>query len=112
MGESIDLNLFTGSDTTFQQETGSEGFWFEAERFVSPGSRCAVVSDAAASNGKYITVQPEVQSLSAAPTDSAGVITIVFTIGYREDGACLDKVCISNSSLAPTGLGEADPATL
>lgn len=173
MGESIDLNLFTGSDTTFQQVTGIESFWYEAERFPTVGSRFLVVSDAAASHGKYITVQAGVQSLSAAPTDSAGVITIPFavtkdstynvfvrvncptydddsfwakvdnsafvncnglktsgwswmmlssypltkgihtlTIGYREDGACLDKVCITNSLSAPSGMGETDPATL
>jgi hypothetical protein len=34
------------------------------------------------------------------------------TIGYREDGACLDKLCITNSLVAPTGMGEADPTTL
>jgi len=80
MGESIDLNLFTGSDTTFAQATGMESYWFEAERFPTVGSRFHVVSDAAASNGKYITVQAGVQSLSAAPTDSEGLITIPFTV--------------------------------
>ncbi len=170
MGESIDLNLFTGADTVFQQVTGIESLWFEAERFPTVGSRFTVVSDAAASNGKYITVQAGVQSLSAAPTDSAGLLTIPFTvtkdstyyvfgrvncptydddsfwakvddstfvncnglkttgwawmnltsypltkgshtliIGYREDGACLDKLCITNDMIAPTGMGEADP---
>lgn len=173
MGESIDRGLFAGSDTVFQQATGIESFWFEAERYPTAGSAFTIVSDAAASNGKYITVQGGVQSLSAAPTDSAGLITIPFavtkdstyhvfgrvncpsydddsfwakvddstfvncnglktsgwawmkldsypltkgrhtlTIGYREDGACLDKLCITNSMLAPTGIGEADPATL
>ena len=173
MGESIDLNLFTGLDTVFQQVTGIESFWFEAERFPTVGSRFNIVSDAAASNGKYITVQAGVQSLSAAPTDSAGLITIPFTvtkdstyyvfgrvncptydddsfwakvddssfvncnglktsgwewmkligypltkgrhtltIGYREDGACLDKLCITNYMVAPTGMGETDSITL
>jgi lysophospholipase L1-like esterase len=173
MGESIDLNSFTGSDTTFQQDPAIESLWFEAERFPTVGSRFITVRDAAASNAKYITVQAGVQSLSAAPTDSAGVITIPFTvtkdstynifgrvncptydddsfwvkvddrvfvncnglktsgwewmelnsypltkgshtltIGYREDGACLDKLCITNSMFAPTGMGEADPITL
>jgi lysophospholipase L1-like esterase len=173
MGESIDRGLFAGSDTVFQQVTGIESLWFEAERYPTAGSEFTIVSDAAASNGKYITVQAGVQSLSAAPTDSAGLITIPFavtkdstyhvfgrvncptydddsfwakvddstfvncnglktsgwawmklnsyllpkgrhtlTIGYREDGACLDKLCITNYMLAPTGMGEADPATL
>ncbi len=80
MGESIDLNLFAGSDTTFQQATGIESHWFEAERFPTVGSRFNIVSDAAASNGKYITVQAGVQSLTTAPTDSAGLIIIPFTV--------------------------------
>jgi lysophospholipase L1-like esterase len=173
MGESIDRNLFTGSDTVFQRVGGIESFWFEAERFPTVDSRFTIVRDAAASNGKYITVQAGVQSLSSAPVDSAGVIVIPFTvtkdstyyvfgrvncptydddsfwarvddstfvncnelktngwewmkfigypltkrrhtltIGYREDGACLDKLCITNSLVAPTGMGEADPTTL
>lgn len=173
MGESIDLNLFTGLDTVFQQVTGIESFWFEAERFPTVGNKFNIVSDAAASNGKYITVQAGVQSLSAAPTDSAGLITTPFTvtkdstyyvfgrvncptydddsfwakvddstfvncnglktsgwewmkfigypltkgrhtltIGYREDGACLDKLCITNYMVAPTGMGDADSTTL
>ena len=170
MGESIDLRLFAGSDTVFQQVTGIESLWFEAERFPTADSRFQIVRDAAASNGRYITVQAGVQSLSTAPTDSQGVITIPFavakdstyyvfarlncptydddsfwatvddspfvshnglrtsgwewvnvtsylltkgrhtlTIGYREDGACLDKLCITNYAVPPTGMGEADP---
>jgi len=173
MGESIDLDLFTGSDTVFQEPTGIESFWLEAERFPTVGSGFTVANDAAASNGKYITVQAGVQSLSAVPADSAGLITVPFavtkdttyyvfgrvycptydddsfwvkvddgtfvncnglkttgwvwmelhsypltkgrhtlTIGYREDGACLDKLCITSSILAPTGMGGADPTTL
>jgi hypothetical protein len=34
------------------------------------------------------------------------------TIGYREDGACLDKICITNYMLASTGMGEADPSSV
>jgi hypothetical protein len=33
-------------------------------------------------------------------------------IGYREDGACLDKLCITNDEVAPSGMGEADPVML
>ena len=173
MGESIDHILFTGADTVFQRETGTESFWFEAERFPTIGSKFNTVNDAAASNGKYIIVQTGIQSLTAAPTDSTGLIVIPFTVtkdstyyiygrlncptydddsfwlkvddgafvncnglrtsgwawttlvsslltkgthtltlGYREDGACLDKLCISNSIIAPTGMGEPDPVTL
>ncbi len=170
MGESIAHILFAGADTVFQQETGTESFWFEAERFPTYGSTFNTVSDAAASNGKYITVQAGIQSLTAAPADSTGLIVIPFTVakdstyhiygrvncptydddsfwlkvddgvfvncnglrttgwawttlssspltkgghtltlGYREDGSCLDKLCISNSILPPTGMGEPDP---
>jgi len=173
MGESIDVKLFAGADTIFQQATGIESLWFEAERFPTVDSRFTIVSDAAASNGKYITVQAGVQSLSAAPTDSAGLLTIPFTvtkdstyyvfgrvscptydddsfwvrvddstfvncnglktsgwawmnlssylltkgshtltIGYREDGACLDKLCITDFLVAPKGMGEADPTSV
>jgi len=150
---------------------GTESFWFEAERFVSPtvGLNFNVVADVLASNEKYITVQAGVQSLITAPSVSAGLITIPFTatkdttynlytrlncpsadddsfwmkldngafvacnglttsgwawikitsfvltkgqhkitIGYREDGAMLDKICISSYGTIPTGIGEKD----
>lgn len=150
---------------------GTESFWFEAERFVSPtvGLNFNVVTDALASSGKYITVQAGVQSLTTAPGVSTGLITIPFTatkdttynlytrlncpsadddsfwlklnngafvacnglttsgwawvkitsfvltkgqhkitIGYREDGAMLDKICISSYGTPPTGFGEKD----
>lgn len=35
---------------------------------------------------------------------TAGAHTLV--IGYREDGAKLDKICLSNAGFAPTGVGE------
>jgi hypothetical protein len=150
---------------------GTESFWFEAERFVTPsvGLNFNVVTDVLASNEKYITVQAGVQALVTAPSVSAGLITIPFTatkdttynlytrlncpsaddnsfwlkldngafvavdglttsgwawlkitslvltkgshkitIGYREDGAMLDKICISSFGTAPTGFGEKD----
>jgi len=150
---------------------GTESFWFEAERFITPtvGLNYNVVTDALASNEKYITVQAGVQSLTTAPSVSAGLITIPFTatkdttynlytrlncpsadddsfwmklnngsfvacnglttsgwawikitsffltkgqhkiiIGYREDGAKLDKICISSYGTPPTGFGEKD----
>jgi len=154
---------------------GTESFWFEAERFVTPaaGTNFNIVSDALASNEKYITVQAGVQALSAAPAAGAGLITIPFTatkdttynlflrlncpsadddsfwikldngsfaacnglatsgwawlkitsfvlkkgqhkltIGYREDGAMLDKICISSYGTVPTGTGEPDDSTV
>ncbi|MEG8946775.1 GDSL-type esterase/lipase family protein [Rosettibacter firmus] len=167
MGESIDLNLFTGEDTVFQQGK-LEYFWFEAEKFVKSGSNFNVISDIAASNGKYITVKPGVQSLNSPPSkedlieipvsilydttynifgrincpsynDDSFWITVdnelfynanglktngwewfklnsyslkkgnhILKIGYREDGACLDKICITNDLFAPVGMGGID----
>jgi lysophospholipase L1-like esterase len=173
MGESVDLTLFAGADTTFQQRTDFESLWFEAERFVQAGSNFTIVSDAFASNGKYITVQAGIQSLTSPPAESVNLITLPFavtkdslynvfgrvncptydddsfwarmddgefagynglktdgwawmklnsfplakgkhilTIGYREDGACLDKLCITNDVAAPSGFGGTDPITL
>lgn len=149
----------------------TESLWFEAERFITQtaGTNFNVISDPEASNGKYITVKPGIQAISAAPADSSGLIKIHFTvskdstynvfarmknptadddsfwvkfdngpfilcnglgtngwqwlklasavltkgkhsitIGYREDGATLDKICISNYQFAPSGKGEAD----
>ncbi|MBL7969412.1 MAG: T9SS type A sorting domain-containing protein [Prolixibacteraceae bacterium] len=150
---------------------GTESFWFEAERFVTPtvGLNFNVVTDVLASNQKYITVQAGVQSLVTAPSASAGSISLSFTatkdttynlyarlncpsaddnsfwmkldngafvpvdglttsgwvwlkitsfvltkgqhkitVGYREDGAMLDKLCISSFGTIPTGFGEKD----
>ncbi|MBW8333761.1 MAG: T9SS type A sorting domain-containing protein [Prolixibacteraceae bacterium] len=150
---------------------GTESFWFEAERFVTPtaGTNFNIVKDALASNEKSITVQAGVQALTTAPSVSEGIITISFTaskdttynlflrlncpstdddsfwmkldngafvacnglttsgwawlkitsfvlkkgqhkitIGYREDGAMLDKICISSYGTIPTGIGEKD----
>jgi len=150
---------------------GTESFWFEAERFVTPtvGLNFNLVTDVLASNEKYITVQAGIQALTSAPSVSTGLITIPFTaskdttynlytrlncpsadddsfwlkldngafvacnglttsgwgwikitsfvltkgshkitIGYREDGAMLDKICISSYGTPPTGFGEKD----
>jgi len=152
---------------------GTESFWFEAERFVTPtaGSKFNVITDADASDGKYIVIPDGVQALSKAAADSASSIYIPFTatkdttyflyarvncpsadhdafwmkldkgsfancnglttsgwawvkitsfvlkkgqhkitISYREDGAKLDKICISSYSTLPTGMGKTDLA--
>ena len=34
------------------------------------------------------------------------------TITYREDGACLDKLCITNNEIAPSAMGETDSLSL
>ena len=150
---------------------GTESFWYEAERFVTPtaGTNFNIVNDVLASDEKCITVQAGVQALTTAPSAGEGLITIPFTatkdttyylflrlncpsadddsfwmkldngafvacnglttsgwawikitsfvlkkgqhkitIGYREDGAMLDKICISSYGTAPTGIGEKD----
>jgi hypothetical protein len=130
------------------------------------GSAWQILTDAAPSNGKYVTVTPGTQSLAAAPTGAANLITIPFsvpssgnaaifarvncptadddsfwvqvdsgsftmlnglgtsgwgwvnfgtptltagahtlTIGYREDGALLDKILVSDYQFGPTGMG-------
>lgn len=154
---------------------GTESFWIEAERFVTltAGNKFNVIPDTEASNGKYIAVQPGVQSLTFAPSNISGLITIPYTatkdttynlytrlncpstdndsfwmkldngafvkcdglttsgwtwkkitsflltkgqhkltIGYCEDGAKLDKICISSYGTAPTGMGETDSLVL
>jgi len=172
MGESIDLNLFTQEDTVFQQGQ-LEYFWFEAERFVKEGSNYNIISDAAASNEKYISVRAGIQSLNSPPLLQENLLTIPFNtkfdttyyvyarvncpsydddsfwitvdnnqfynsnglktngwewkklnsyqltkgkhtiqIGYREDGACLDKLCITNDLIAPIGLGGVDSTVI
>jgi len=175
MGQGIDTKLFAKNDTIFPViiKTGVEAFWFEAERFVtnSAGSNYDIVSNTLASNGKYITAKTGLQSLAAASTNDADLITIPFTVTkdttyqifarlncptynddsywvkvdngvysminglstggsyawmklvspilskgnhtlticYREDGACMDKICITNENVAPNGMGSTDP---
>ncbi len=148
-----------------QDSGGSETVTFEVE-CNTVGSNWEVLADAKASNGRYVTAKPGLQSSSKAPTGSQDFITIPFsvttdgtfsifarlncpsgdddsfwvklddgtfvtsnglvtvgwdwvklsghaltagehtlTIAYREDGAKLDKICISNSLFAPEGMG-------
>ncbi len=168
MGESIGLNLFTTEDTLFEHGK-IEYLWYEVERFVQNESKFNVFSDLSVSNGKYVTVQSGIQSLSAPPSRSEDFINIPFNIsldtiynifarlncptydddsfwitvdnqtfhnanglktngwewiklnsyylskgihmlkiGYREDGAMLDKICITNDLFPPSGLGGID----
>jgi len=165
MAEAVDLNLFVGNDTLVYIDN-SRTIYFEPE-CATVGESWTILSDAQASNGKYVTVESGVQSLNEAPSDSTGYIVIPFsvdtsgnfavfarlndptydddsywvkmddgefvmynglvtsgwqwlkyndymltegdhtlTIGYREDGTKLDKICITNSGIAPTGMGE------
>jgi hypothetical protein len=131
------------------------------------GSAWNIVADAAASNGKYVTVKPGLNSTASAPTGATNLVTIpisvpasgtysVFArvngpdangdsfwvqmdsgsftmfnglptglwqwtsfgsfsltagshsikIGYREDGAQLDKILVSDYQFAPSGMGQ------
>ncbi|MGB8320425.1 MAG: sialate O-acetylesterase [Ignavibacteriaceae bacterium] len=166
MAEAVDLSLFTGSDSLVIPAINYRSIYFEPECAVV-GSNWEIITDPLASNGKYVTVKPGIQSLSAAPADSASAIYIPFsidtagnynffarlncptydddsfwarmdngdflmynglvtsgwqwlkldsydltagehklTITYREDGAELDKICISNNTVLPSGMGE------
>jgi lysophospholipase L1-like esterase len=166
MAEAVDLNLFTGSDSLVFPTLNYKSIYFEPE-CAAIGTNWDIINDAQASNGKYVTVKPGIQSLNAAPTDSASAIYIPFTIDsagnynlfvrincptydddsfwakmdngefvmynglvtsgwqwvklnsfdlavgehkltitYREDGAKLDKICISNDIFSPPGMGE------
>ena len=139
---------------------------FEPE-CATVGTNWQSLSDTNASNGKFVTVTPGIQSLNSAPTNSAELIVIPFAvtnngnyhlfarcndptadddsfwvsmddgpftmlnglvtsgwqwvsfatysltagqhtlkIGYREDGAKLDKLSLSDYPFAPTGLGQ------
>jgi hypothetical protein len=165
MAEAVDLSLFEGKDTLVYVDN-SLSIYFEPEcAFV--GANWEILSDPKASNSRYVTVKPGIQSLNSAPADSSGYIIIPFsidsagnysvfarlndptydddsywvkmddgtfemdnglvtsgwewkkyndytltkgnhtlTIAYREDGAELDKICITNSGIAPNGLGK------
>ena len=166
MAEAVDLNLFIGDDSLITPTYNYQTIYFEPECAVI-GESWDIIEDAQASNGKYVTVKPGIQSLTSTPTDSASAIYIPFTVDssgnynlfarvncptfdddsfwakmddgnfvmynglansgwqwaqlnsfdlakgehmltitYREDGAKLDKICISNNAVLPSGLGE------
>ncbi len=144
----------------------SQMIYFEPE-CAKTGENWNRVKDAGASNGYYVTVRPDIESVAAAPGDSEDHIVITFTadkdatyclfgrmncptadddsywikmddgqfamanglgtsgwqweritrhrltagehtltIAYRENGAKLDKICISDYGYAPEGMGE------
>lgn len=166
MAEAVDLNLFVGKDSLIIPTINYRSIYFEPECAIV-GDSWEILTDPLASNGKYVTAKPGIQSLSAAPTDGASAIYIPFsvdttanfnlyirancptydddsfwakmdseqfvmynglvtngwewvklssfdltagehklTITYREDGARLDKICISNNITPPSGMGE------
>jgi hypothetical protein len=152
--------------TVYEGNFEDSEFWFEAECAVV-GGNWNILSDAQASNGYYVTVQPGVQSLTQAPAGDENVIPVsfsvdisddyavlarlncptydddsywvkmddgafqmynglvtdgwewikfndyaltegehTFAIAYREDGAKLDKIYISNHNITPVGMGK------
>jgi hypothetical protein len=165
MAEAVDLNLFVGRDSLDYNDE-SVTIYFEPE-CATVGASWDIFSDGQASNGKYVTVKPGLQSLSQAPTGNESLILVSFSvdttgnysvfarlncptpnddsfwvkmddgafqsknglgtsgwewrkfddymltegdhtlaIAYREDGAKLDKIGVSNAAFAPLGMGE------
>ena len=171
MGGCIDLNLFTKtgpvSDAEDEEEDYGEALWIEAEdlRTKTVGTAFQLVSDVAASGGKYLKT---VIQTTTAPTDSIYMLATGFTaktadtyyiyarvncpsydddsyyygideplntnrfangivtsgwdwkeicnsrlkvgehivvIAGREDGASIDKLCITTNPEPPTGMG-------
>ncbi len=168
LGESVDLNLFLGADTLYEQSdtSGIESHYFEPE-CATVGENWDILEDIQASNGKYVTVKSGIQSLTEPQSGGEALITIPFisdttgsysvfarlncptydddsfwvkmdngefvmnnglvtsgwqwikfgdytltegdhilTIAYREDGAKLDKICLTNSLYPPLGMGD------
>lgn len=71
-----------GSDSPYfpiRPRIGTEDHWIEAE-CSTVGARWNVVLDTNASNGSYVTIKPGNNSLSKAPTDSASIVYIPFTV--------------------------------
>ena len=155
-------------DTVFpKRKTGENQIIYFEPECATVGTNWNILTDAQASNGRYITVRPDIESVPAAPIGSQNLITIPFslttngnfavfgrlncptadddsywikmddgsfamvnnlgtsgwewvritsyvltagehtlTIAYRENGANLDKICISNYAYAPEGMGE------
>ena len=82
MGGCIDLNLFTKTDplaTDEEEESYGEALWMEAEelRTNTVGTAFRLVEDGAASGGKYLQTVNNITS--AAPADSANMLTARFT---------------------------------
>lgn len=81
LGESVDMSLFFGADTLYEQTDNSniESHSLDPE-CGSVGSNWNNFDDAGASNGKYITVTPGIQSLNSVAAVSDNVILLPFKI--------------------------------
>ena len=174
MGNCIDLSLFTKTDPLAaddEEDNYGEALWIEAEdlRTDNVGTAFKLVTDGAASGGKCL--QTVTQVSTAAPTDSAYMLTTPFTaasadtyyvyarvlcptwdddsywvsvdtplsdfvnglqtdswdwkelfsghlqagqhrlnLAGREDGAYIDKLCITANPQPPTGMGGSSTA--
>ena len=78
MAEAVDLNLFAVGDSLVPP-VENRTFYFEPE-CAAVGKDWEILADTQASNGKYVTVKPGIQSLTQAPTDSASAIYITFSV--------------------------------
>jgi len=83
MGGSVDLSLFTKTDPLAaddEEENYGEALWIEAEdlRTNTVGTAFDLVEDGAASKGKYLQTVNNI--VNAAPTDSADLLTVKFTV--------------------------------
>ena len=174
MGNCIDLSLFTKTDPLAaddEEDNYGEALWIEAEdlRTDNVGTAFKLITDGAASGGKCL--QTVTQVSTAAPTDSAYMLTTPFTaasagtyyvyarvlcptwdddsywvsvdaplsdfvnglqtdswdwkelfsghlqagqhrlnLAGREDGAYIDKLCITANPQPPTGMGGSSTA--
>ena len=157
----------TGNPVFPEPDTANiQTIYYEPE-CATVGGNWNIIADPGASGGKYVTVRPDIESVSAAPASSDDYIYISFTvdstrtyyiygrancptpdddsfwlkmdngsfqmfnglgttgwgwvrlsnsmltagehtliIAYRENGALLDKICISTDANPPEGMGE------
>ena len=87
MGNCIDLSLFTKTDPLAaddEEDNYGEALWIEAEdlRTDNVGTAFKLVTDGAASGGKCL--QTVTQVSTAAPTDSAYMLTTPFTVASAD----------------------------
>ena len=87
MGNCIDLSLFTKTDPLAaddEEDNYGEALWIEAEdlRTDNVGTAFKLITDGAASGGKCL--QTVTQVSTAAPTDSAYMLTTPFTVASAD----------------------------
>jgi hypothetical protein len=80
---------------TFPNEPAAKQKWLEAE-CGTVGSNWNTVSDAAASGGRYVTVQSGLNSTASAPAGTAATVVLPFTIDSAATYNFLARVNCSN----------------